>query len=51
MDAPVGQVVTVTLETGEECLAEWDGSAWWVHQDDSPEAEPPQAVVVAWRLN
>lgn len=51
MDAPVGQEVTVTLETGEERLAEWDGASWWVHQDDSPEPAALEGTVVGWRFS
>jgi hypothetical protein len=43
-------VVLVTLSTGLEVEAEWDGADWWMHLDENPSAAPLEDThVVAWR--
>ncbi len=43
-------VVIVTLSTGLELEAEWDGTEWWSHLNDNPQAAPlDKNYVVSWR--
>lgn len=43
-------VVLVTLSTGVEIQAEWDGETWWMHLDNNPNATPIENDhVVSWQ--
>lgn len=44
-------VVLITLNTGLEIEAEWDGYQWWAHLNDNPQAAPiSNDYVTSWRL-
>jgi len=46
---PIGQVVLVTLSNNIQLDAEWDGSQWWSHLNDNPNAAPiANEFVVGW---
>jgi hypothetical protein len=48
---PIGQIVRVTLTTGSEVWAEYDGAQWWAHLDNDPNAAPVVNEFVAnWSL-
>lgn len=51
-EPPIDQgIVIITLNTGIEIEAEWDGNQWWSHLNDSPDAAPiSNAHVISWRL-
>ncbi len=43
-------IVFITLSTGLELQAEWEGGHWWSHLNDNPLAAPiDQSYVVSWR--
>lgn len=43
-------VVLITLDTGLQLEAEWDGQEWWAHLNNNPQAAPIDAShVVAWQ--
>lgn len=43
-------VVLITLTTGAQMEAEWDGTTWWVHLDNNPNATPiEEDHVVSWQ--
>ena len=42
-------VVLVTLSTGLQLEAEFDGTYWWSHLNENPQAAPLQSeFVVSW---
>lgn len=44
-------VVLITLDTGLQLEAEWDGQTWWAHLNDNPQAAPiDPSRVVSWAL-
>jgi len=46
---PVGQIVIVVLSNSVSLLAEWDGSQWWSHLNDNPDAAPlANSFVTMW---
>lgn len=46
---PVGQIVVVVLSNSVALLAEWDGSQWWSHLNDNPDAAPlANSFVTMW---
>lgn len=49
MNPPIKQIVIITLSNNTTLLAEWDGSQWWSHLDDNPDAAPiANDYVVGW---